>query len=360
MSHLISHRPRTITRLSAVIFLSLSLLSCADPNSAPFNENNSPSGRAGRKYLYVASGSCYAGGATVSTGPSNAISKFNLTTGQFEELLIDYNQLLAGDQPVAIADFDADSLLVLVQNTSGRRIDWVKKDGSQFATFLTNSTALTGTMRDMELLPDYSILVSKSTAVEKFNAGKSRLTIGVNPYINAPAAPCATSTTMITSVASAPNGMIVYTHAAASPNNKIGVISATGYAGAANCKSSTSSPTTTSLPTRAIFHSSGKLLVSYGSATAANNSIYSYDFNDVTGTLSNATAIFNDAGVVNGPSTMTEDVDTGRIYVASAQSAFNTIERFDFDGTTLSRDPGPAFISSNLYTRCVADLLIAE
>ena len=194
------------------ILLTAAVSSCADSDSAPFNQSNEASAP---KYLYVASGACYAGGAAVSAGSSNTIARFDLRSGELERVVIDYNQLAPGDQPVALADFDADSLLVLVQNTAGRRLHLVRKDGSGFTTYLSNATALTGTMRDIELLPDLSVLVSKSIAVEKFNAGKSRMTIGASPFINAPGGTCATATTMVTSIAAAENGMIVYTHATA-------------------------------------------------------------------------------------------------------------------------------------------------
>lgn len=334
------------------------ILGCGDKASAPFN--NGAYGLGSEKYLYVASGACYGGGVATSAGPANTISKFNLTTGSLEKVVIDYNKLAPGDSPVAIYDYDSDNILVLIENAAGRRIDKVQKDGSGYTTFIVNATALNAVMRSMVLLNDFSLLVSKSSAVEKFNSAKARVTQGANPYVNAPAAPCATSTTLISSVAVHSSGKIVYTHAAATPNNRFGVISATGYAAAPDCLSGTAGPVTTALPTRALFHSGGKLLISFGSTTAASNLIYSYDFNGTSGAVTNPVAVFNDNSVVNGPSSMAEDPDSGDVFVASVTSTFNTIERFHFSNNLLTRASGNTFIPYSVYTRCVADMKVMK
>lgn len=349
-----------VIRLLIMTIMALFSASCADQSSAPFNSSQQLSAK---KYLYVLSGACYGGGVTTATGPSNTLVRFDLTTGNLDKVILDYNQIAPGDSPVSFSDFDSNRLLVLVENTAGRRIDIVNRDGSGYATYLTNATALSAVMRAISILPDFSVLVSKSSAIEKFNAGKSRVTSGANPFVNAPAAPCATATTLISSVTThSSSGKIVFTHAAATPNNKVSVISSTGYVAAGNCLASIAAPATTALPTRAIFHSSGKLLVSYGSTTTASNYIYSYDFNSSTGALTNATAVYDDGGlVINGPSSMAEDAATGDVYVANVTAAYNTIEKFHYSGgTEMTRDVGPAFIPYSVYTRCVADMKVAE
>lgn len=345
--------------LTILFTFSIFICSCGDQASAPFND--AALGNFNAKSLYVVSGSCYGGGVVVSTGPANTISKFNLATGQLEKVIMDYNQVAPGDTPIAIHEYDSTRIMVLVENTGGRRLDLVRKDGTGASTYLINATALSGIMRSFVLLNDFGVLVSKSTAIEKFNSGKARVTVGANPYVNAPAGSCATSTTLISSVTAHSSGKIVYTHAAATPNNKIGVISSTGYSVVGDCLSGTAGPTTTAFPTKAIFHSSGKLLVAYGSTTLASNSIYSYDFNAGTGALSNATAVYSDSGaIVNGPSSMVEDPDTGDVLVANATSTFNTIEKFHFVANTLVRASGATFIPYTAYTRCVSDMKVMQ
>lgn len=335
------------------------LFGCGGTSSAPFNDAVLAGGPASR-YLYVASGACYAGGVTTSTGPANTIVRYNLADGSLDEVLIDYNNLALGDTPVSLAEYDSNNILVLVENAAGRRVDMVRKDGSGFSTYLINSTALNGVLRDMVLLNSLSLLISKSTAIEKFNSAKSRVQQGANPFVNAPAGSCATSTTLISSVTAHSSGKIVYTHAAATPNNRIGVISSTGYAAASDCLSGLAGPTTTALPTSTRFHPSGKLLVAYGSTTASSNFVYSYDFNGTTGAITNPVAVFNDNSIVNGPSAMEIDSVAGDVYVANATSTFNTIEKFNFVSNALTRASVAPFIAPSVYTRCISSMRVMQ
>jgi hypothetical protein len=348
-----SYNVRKILWLSIILFL----FGCGGGGSAPFN--SAAFNLNSTKHLYVASGSCYGGGVTVSAGPTNTIAKFNLQSGQLEQVVIDYNEVNPGDSPVAIADYDSTRLLVLVENAAGRRLDLVNKDGSGSTVYLVNNTGLNAVLRSVVLLADLSVLVSKSSAIEKFNSSKSRLLIAAKPWVNAPVGSCATSTTLISSMTVHSSGKIVYTHAAASPNNKIGVISATGYAAGADCLSAQVAPSTTALPTRAIFASDGKLLVSFGSTTAASNAIYSYDFDGGTGAISGGTSVYEDSGVtLNGPSSMAQDPESGDIFVANVNSLFNTVERFHYANNALIRATTKPFLESSAYTRCVSDLKV--
>lgn len=329
------------------------LLSCGESDdSQSFNSevSNAKSG-----ILYVASGSCYAGGVATSTGIAT-VTAFDLSSGRQLSVLADYNTFSAGDQPVGIANYDKEHLLVLVENTAGRRVDLVRKDGRAVSTYITNATALNGIVRGLEILTDNSLLVSKSSAIERFSGSKARITQGANPYVNAPAAPCATSTTLISSLAVLPNEKIVYAHAAASPNNKLGIISAAGYAAAPDCLAAQAAPATTALPTSLLFHSSGKLLATFGSTTTASNLTYAYDVNIATNVISAPINAYFNTSVVNGPSAMTEDPITKEVLIANGNANFNTIERFSFNPTTklLTRKPGPSFIPPQSYTRCVS------
>ena len=144
-----------------------------------------------RKFLYVASGACYTGGVAASTG-SATIAKYDLSTGALAELLIDYNTLGLGDLPAAIKNFVGNQFLIGIENAGGRRIDIVGRDGTGLTTYLTNATALNAAFRDLAILNDSSVLVAKATAIEKFSPSRARVTQGANPFVNAPAAPCAT------------------------------------------------------------------------------------------------------------------------------------------------------------------------
>jgi hypothetical protein len=158
------------------------------------------------------------------------------------------------------------------------------------------------------------------------------------------------------------NGKLLFIHAAATPNNKIGMISSTGYVAAGDCLTTQAAPFTTSLPTAMLMHSSGKLLVSYGSTTSASNVIMSYDVDATANTISNAVTAYSNQSVVIGPSAMTEDTETGIVYISSATVGAESIEAFSFNSTsgTLTRIGSQAFIPLSQYVRCVSGMVVGN
>lgn len=344
-----------------LLLLTLFALQSCAPVSSKSLINQSESTSAGGRYLYLTSGGCYAGGVTVSAG-SFTIARYSKSTGQFDRLVMDYSQVAANDAPVSLINLTAENLLVLIENTGGRRLDLLDINRSQVTSFLINSTALNGIMRKALPLSDGSFLISKSTAIEKFNSAKARVTQGANPFINNPQGSCAGSATLISDMDTLDNGKIVFAHAAATPNNRIGVISANGYVAPADCLATQAAPTTTALPTSLLKHSSGKVLVAYGSTTGSSNLIYSYDVDATTGAISNAIEAYNDFSIINGPSAMVEDPNTGDIFMANANSAFNTVEKFYFNPNTglLTRATSSAFITPSIFTRCISGISIGD
>ena len=313
-------------------------------------------------YLYVASGACYGGDTTanaIATG-SNTITRYHLDSGTFDKVIFDYNTLASGDQPASIIDNGKDELLVLIENAGSRRIDLLDKNTGQVRNYLTNSI-FTTVMRDFTRLSDGSLLISKSASIEKFNENKSRITSGASPFINAPAAPCATSTTLMTSVVQLSNGLIAYTHAATAPNNRLGIVKASGYVTPTDCLAGITMATTTALPTALLEERDGDVLVSSGSATTASNFIYSYQVNTSSGAISNPIPAYTDFTYISAPSAMIQDPTTGDIYVASARATLNSIERLTYDtgSRTLTRN-APTYSGNSIYTRCVSGLAIGE
>ena len=131
---------------------------------------------------------------------------------------MDYNTVNNTDRPATVLDYDSDHVMVLVENstTFTRRIDLVKKaTGSDFSTWLNDTTILTTTnthvVRNMVRTPDGGLLISKSIAAEKVSSGKGRVTVGANPFINAPTGgTCGTTNnTLITSVVALPNSKYI-------------------------------------------------------------------------------------------------------------------------------------------------------
>lgn len=352
---------RLVFSLLFSIWMIYEYTSCAPSTSDPYNQSVSHSSAGSQNMspseLFVASGTCYAGGVTTSTG-SNTVVKYD-SNGNFKKIIVDYNQLSPGDSPVGLSFNSQGQLLIAVENTSGRRIDIVNQDGSGLNTYLSNSTALSAQLRSVQLLPDSSLLISKSSAIEKFSSAKARILSGANPYVSAPAGVCATSTTLISKALALPNGKIVYTHAAATPNNLIGVISSTGYSVLADCLKSQAAPTTTALPSAMIYTSTNKLIVTYGSTTNSSNFIYSYDIDQNTNTFSGITNSFNDFSIINGPSAIAEDRYTSSVYISNANSAFNNIEKFTYDpvGKILTRVGSAPFIPTSIFTKCVSAMV---
>ena len=364
-----SHRDQGLRRvfartLAASFFFltSLAVLTiggCADSDSMPLASQNSVFSH---QSLFVASGSCYAGGVATAQGSATVVA-FDAGTAAFERVIVDYNSISPGDMPIAIADYDSGHILVLVENTAGRRIDLVSKQNAQVTTFLTNAAAFSvvgNIFRGMAKNADGSLLVSKTTAIERFSSSKARILQGANPWVNAPAGACATSTTLISALTVASNGKIIFAHAGATPNNKIAMISATGYAAAGDCLTSQTAPTTLALPDTVLIHSSGKLITAYGSTTLASNLITASDLNVTTNVIGTATTAFSDPTIINGPSAMAENTTNGQVFIANGNGTFNTIEKFNFDSNAkvLTVATPTTFIGMNIYSKCIADMKV--
>lgn len=359
------------------LLIIINLLNCADPKSdetstnSKFDTTPTPSPTPTPRYLYVLSGSCYAGGSNPVLLGSATVSKFDLATGNFSDIIIDYNTASPGDQPTSIVDYDENYFLVLIENTGGRRVDIVSKKDNTYYPYLTNSSALGssgGIVRDMALLPDYSLLISRSSAIERFSSSKARILVGPGPgaptlpFVSAPGGSCATSTSLISGIAVLDNGTIVYTHAATN-QNRIGSISSTGYTSTSNCLGAETSPEiASSYPTAIKYIASKHLLVTYGGTTVTSNKVYSYDIDENTGLISNGVNAYQNSAVLNGPSAMTEDLQTGDIYIANGINAFNTVEKFTYDSTsrTLTRVGVKPFVNYSIYTRCITGMMVSN
>ncbi len=347
--------------------LVITSVSCQKPKkteeASTTEGETTPVATAPNKYLYVASGTCYAGGLTPETA-SRTVAKINLATGNVEGVIADYTSY-PGDSPVGIVDYDDNHVLVLVENASGRRIDIVDKSTTtnSFLTFLSNSTALSAQLRAITQTPDGGLLVSKSTGIEKFSSGKSRVLVGISPYVSAPAGSCATSTTLISSLAVLNNGKIVYSHAAAS-QNRFGIISTAGYASAADCLSAQAAPSATAFPTAMLYlSSSSNLLVAYAGTVANMDYIYSYDINETTNTISGATKAFENTSVLRGVSAMAFDSSEGYVYAANGSTSLsNAIEKLSYDASTktLTRIGTVPFSMPTVYHKCISAMTVAN
>lgn len=90
--------------------------------------------------LYFSSGACFTGNriaAFSSTNASNVVVKVRALEGRQERIISDSNAAPSnqGDSPVAIVDWNKDSLFALVQNSFGSRIEYVPKNGGPRCNF---------------------------------------------------------------------------------------------------------------------------------------------------------------------------------------------------------------------------------
>ena len=373
--------------LISFVFVSFTLtISCAKLEE---ELNSSSSGR----YLYVASGSCYSGGGNTTfsnTTSSNLVYRINLDTGLKDITIADYNAspAQAGDTPVGLANIDSNNMYILLENTStvgARRIEKVSKSSSgSRSLFSNNTTALSAQLRDLQISSTGDLLISKSTALEKISSSNVRITKGANPYVNAPAAPCATSTTLMSKVGTMTNQFIVFLHAAVG-QNRFGFVKPDGYTAGGDCTVAQSAPNANSFPVASTYDAvNSKLLVAYaGSATTTDiNSIYAYSITETTSstTVGAANKIYDSSlypatypYLLYGISEMILDPATNKLYIATAVNTATTvvnyaIEKFTYDPTrigvsntvVLSRSGSTPFYNYASDTKCISDMMISN
>jgi hypothetical protein len=332
-------------------------------------------------YLYVATGGCYSGtGNTTFTNltSSNLVYRINTSTGQRDLTIADFNAFPAstGDSPVGIASVDSDNLLVLVENsTSGRRVESLeKKSFPSRSMFSNNSTVMNAALRGLLRLSDGSILINKSSGIEKMTSSGVRFGA---PLIPSNLGACGNPITQMTSLSVLNNSKIVFTHAAAG-QNRFGIISATGYSGVGDCLGAQAAPNANAYPVASVYVAASKqLIVAYaGNAITTNlNSIYAYDIDETTNAITGATALY-DASLypatysylLYGISSMAYDADTQSLYVATAISNATTvvnyaIEKFTYDPTakTITRaTTSTPFYNYGIDTKCIASMIISN
>lgn len=408
--------------LSSTLLI-MSLSSCAK------KEEEQLTSLSGASRLYVATGSCNSGTGitTHTTTATRTIEEFSLQTGTHNSTVLDYNAsgtFVAATHPRSIVD-NGDSLYILNENgttTSERKVISVpKSDPLSFSTYYANPTVLSGAAIRLYQDDEGSLLISKSTAIEKISSSPIRLPAGANPWVSAPGGTCATSTTNISNVLSLPKfsgtttGKVVFTHQGATAAlNRIGIVSHGGYFAAADCLAGVQINSVThtkaanlmagtvafnansTSPTAAVFIPrpngtyTGKLLVAYSNGQTSNNAAGVYNLNhglvmwDVdeptvsSATLTNPVVVFDDTTVLFGVSAMTYDPQSSSIYVATAGEpgvvnqttngyGYN-IERLSvaFDAATgaptLTRitNDGKSFIKGGAKTKCISSLAVGN
>lgn len=372
----------SLQSLPLVLIPAASLWGCAPASDTPV-ETPAASVVVAPTYLYVATGACYSGTGNTTftaTTSSNVVYRLNASTGQKDITIADYNAFPAstGDSPVGVVSADATTLRILVENgTSGRRIETVaKSSAASRSIFSSNTTVMSAVLRGLYQLADGSLLINKSSGIEKLTPSGVR--IGSPLITNNLGATCGTTITQMTSTSILSNSKIVFTHAAAG-QNRFGIISATGYSTAGDCLSAQAAPTANAYPVASVYVAATKqLIVAYAgnAVTTALNSIYLYDIDETTNVISGATVLY-DASLypatynylLYGISAMAYDSATKSLFVSTAISTAVTvvnyaIEKFTFDPTakTITRvtTSSAPFYNYGIDTKCISSMIVAE
>lgn len=335
--------------------------------------NGSNSSLSTSRYLYAVSGGCYAGSATISTA-SKTIVRYNLETGNIDRTVYDYNSS-SGDTPVAAMNLDDGNLLVLIENTSGRRLEKVSKTEMTRSTVATYPTGTWNSVaRDIVPLALGGYMIPRSASMEKYSSGHSRVPTATStfPWLNAPAGACATSTTLVTRAVELSNGKVIFSHATAN-QNRVGLLPANMNA-STDCLTAQASPIpATAFPTAMAYIQDaggvgvGHLLVAYASSTAGSNLIGQYTVDETANTITPSAATnhaaFANVGVLNGVTAMAYDSATGYVYIANGSTSLsNTIEKFTYSAATktLTRVGSASFAGETINSRCINSLFLAN
>lgn len=289
------------------------------------------------KYLYVASGACQAGNNTTfsATTASNIVYRVNVSNGHREDVIADYAGT-SGDTPVGLLDFDADNILVLVERNYARRIEKIKRDGRDGARTSFYQDAGTTVLTSMAKAPNGSIFFSRTASVGQIDANGVVLN-STFVAANAGAAACGTANSKYSSIAVTDAGHLVYLNSANNAN-RVGIIRAgptclAGIDGPANSATAANNASASAL---VWIPGAKQVIASYaGTTTAANiNSLYVYDVTEdaTTASLSAGTVLYDTAGYsatypyrLYAISALAYDADAKKLYVASANQVSTNI-----------------------------------
>ena len=330
----------------------ISTVIAATPVSAP----------AVTRSLYVVSGSCYAGGV-LTANPTNMIKSFDTTTKKMS-IVTDYSSYSPLDSPIGIANLDSGNIIVSVENVSAntRRLDQVSKTGVNTVPYLFGSLAFNTPLKQLYNTVDGGILVTKTAAIEKITAFRTRYLNAGNSYVNNPlTAACTGMNTALSFAFELPSGKIVIGSAAAAPNNKIAILNASGYLVVGDCLGALAAPTATALPVAGASVSDDTFIIAYASPNAADNQIVSYQYDKNTFNLLSATVVtqLSNPSQIFGVSAMVFDPRDNGLYVANSPAAAEKIEKYTWDQTarTLTRATPTTFLQ-NVDIPCVSGLLV--
>ncbi len=307
--------------------------------------------------IYVASGYPIASGV-------GTITKWT-ADGQFSEITHDY-ATSTGYLPVGMVSDTVNGesqLLALAFNGTYGRVDNMRFNGSNYALFFDNATALIAGTRRISKTSDGGYLITRTAGVERFNSSKQR--VGAAARYAGGGTCATTAVAAATEVTISGTTYVVTANAAATPNNKLNLYN--GGTGACISGTAPASPGTLHWPVDLEYvESESKLFVLYYPFTgaASNAQIWSFDVSSTT--ISNGTLLYNDAGgdiaVINAaPGALSSALtfyDSGTEKFLLVATSNNSVIKLTYDGTTLTKNPSYPLIYQSVFSRSISDVLV--
>jgi len=140
---MVSHKRKLWITLSLLIAIGIQ-------SGCQMTDDTATSTSSGGPYIYVSSGSTYAGNGVTPSTASNTIVRYSLN-GAFDKVIYDYN-VTPGDSPVKLLNYDDNYLLVLVENAgANRRVDLLPKEpkpGTPPSGLINNSSITRALIRN--------------------------------------------------------------------------------------------------------------------------------------------------------------------------------------------------------------------
>ncbi len=299
------------------------LVSCAgdDPfsESAPSNFSN---------YIVVAS---------VRAGPNSGPGLITLfdSSGNVVRVLQDYYE--TAEFASGLSYFQNNQILAAVNGTD--RVDAINLISGAASIFASHAQINSNPLRQIATLPDGSTWINEGStdAIEKVTVDGSR---SGNPFISASTGACTIND---------PYGVVYI-----SSLDAVGVVSRAGggmysvFDTDGGCITQVSgAPFNSGQPTGLAYHEdTDRIIVTF----ATGDEIYSLD---PDGT--NATLAFSDTSVIDTPRPATVDAN-GFVYIGSDTQ--DTVEKFNFDGSVLTRATSGPIIGPGIYSQNPTAILV--
>lgn len=310
-------------------------------------------------YIYVSSGYPTASGVGI-------ISRWT-STGQFLDIVHDFANN-AGFMPQAVTFQTINSvpyMFMLAYNGTYGEIEVANTDGTDFSSYITNSTALAAGSRRLYNTTDGGFLITRTAGVERYTSAKTRQG-GSAKYVTAGACTIAAGAAAVQLTLSGVD-YVVAANAAATPNNKVNLYN--GATGACISGVAPTGPATTMWPVDMDYSATdNKLFVLYYPFTGATTNAQIWSFDVTASAINNGTLIYNDvyaeiATVSATPLASSSSIvfhRTGSEAFVLVGTSINSVLKLNYDGTTLTKASSVPLIYQNSLVKSISNVNVLD